>query len=228
MSRLHAAQSPLPLVVSTVKYCYILQIFYLPLLARTRIRFRRFRGDTHESEVILDTPPPSKNPSSKKFLLLYADDSDEPLRDSDDSILDTPPPSRNPSSKKFLPLYADDSDEPPRDSDDDNLAHTYLPLYVNNPTTSVITDPTSAIAKSEDEYDVFSDIELTDELIAALDKTQNPALDKTQSEDEYAMSDIELTDELLAILDKTHSEDEFAMSDIELTDDLIAALDKTY
>jgi hypothetical protein len=32
MSRLHAAQSPLPLVVSTVKYCYILQIFYLPLL----------------------------------------------------------------------------------------------------------------------------------------------------------------------------------------------------
>ena len=194
MSRLHAAQSPLPLVVSTVKYCYILQIFYLPLLARTRIRFRRFRGDTHESEVILDTPPPSKNPSSKKFL----------------------------------PLYADDSDEPPRDSDDDNLAHTYLPLYVNNPTTSVITDPTSAIAKSEDEYDVFSDIELTDELIAALDKTQNPALDKTQSEDEYAMSDIELTDELLAILDKTHSEDEFAMSDIELTDDLIAALDKTY
>ena len=175
MSRLHAAQSPLPLVVSTVKYCYILQIFYLPLLARTRIRFRRFRGDTHESEVILDTPPPSKNPSSKKFL----------------------------------PLYADDSDEPPRDSDDDNLAHTYL-------------------AKSEDEYDVFSDIELTDELIAALDKTQNPALDKTQSEDEYAMSDIELTDELLAILDKTHSEDEFAMSDIELTDDLIAALDKTY
>jgi hypothetical protein len=209
MSRLHAAQSPLPLVVSTVKYCYILQIFYLPLLARTRIRFRRFRGDTHESEVILDTPPPSKNPSSKKFLPLYADDSDEPLRDSDDSILDTPPPSRNPSSKKFLPLYADDSDEPPRDSDDDNLAHTYL-------------------AKSEDEYDVFSDIELTDELIAALDKTQNPALDKTQSEDEYAMSDIELTDELLAILDKTHSEDEFAMSDIELTDDLIAALDKTY
>ena len=194
MSRLHAAQSPLPLVVSTVKYCYILQIFYLPLLARTRIRFRRFRGDTHESEVILDTPPPSKNPSSKKFL----------------------------------PLYADDSDEPPRDSDDDNLAYTYLPLYVNNPTTSVITDPTSAIAKSEDEYDVFSDIELTDELIAALDKTQNPALDKTQSEDEYAMSDIELTDELLAILDKTHSEDEFAMSDIELTDDLIAALDKTY
>ena len=209
MSRLHAAQSPLPLVVSTVKYCYILQIFYLPLLARTRIRFRRFRGDTHKSEVILDTPPPSKNPSSKKFLPLYADDSDEPLRDSDDSILDTPPPSRNPSSKKFLPLYADDSDEPPRDSDDDNLAHTYL-------------------AKSEDEYDVFSDIELTDELIAALDKTQNPALDKTQSEDEYAMSDIELTDELLAILDKTHSEDEFAMSDIELTDDLIAALDKTY
>jgi hypothetical protein len=213
MSRLHAAQSPLPLMVSNVKYCYILQNFYLPLLARTRIRFRRRRGDTESELCILDTPPPSKNPSSKKFL----------------------------------PLYADDSDEPPRDSDDDDLTSTYLPLYVNNPTTSVIADPTSAIANSEDEYDVFSDIELTDELIATLDKTQSEdeydvfsdieltdeliaTLDKTQSEDEFAMSDsdIEFTDELIAILDKTHSEDELAMSDIELTDNLIAALDQTY
>lgn len=55
-------------------------------------------------------------------------------------------------------------------------------------------------------------------------------LDKTVTEDEYAMSEIELTDDLTAMLDKTYSEseDEYAMSDIELTDELIAVLDKTY
>jgi hypothetical protein len=129
----------------------------------------------------------------KTFLSLYADDSDEPTTlyvDVSDAVPDTPPKS------PFLSLYADDSDDG----------------------TSVIyaddseDEPPIDIDNSEDEY-IFSDIELTDELIAVLDQTN-----QTNSEEEYVVAELVQTD----------SEDEYVVSDIEMTDDLIAILDTTY
>ena len=120
----------------------------------------------------------------------------------------TPPPIKNSSSKIFLPLYADDSDDEPTTGRDPTS--TSLPLYINDeapatagrdPTsTSISTSHSTSVidkthSESEDEY-VFSDIELTDELVAVLDKSY--------SEDEYVVSDIELTDDLIAVLDKTY------------------------
>jgi hypothetical protein len=114
----------------------------------------------------------------------------------------------------YLPLFADDSDDEP---------FTTEPISTAEP-----IDKTN----SDVEY-VVSDIELTEELTAMLDKTYSPLV--SPDSDEYVVSDIELTDELIAVLDKTYtplvfpdSDGEFDVSDIELNDDLIAMLDKTY
>jgi hypothetical protein len=175
------------------------KLIYLPFLAKTRIRRRCAKGTKGTREL------------SALELSALDPDIDIICRDTElnmsnaniiysSSIPDTPiKPQRF-----FLPLFADDSDD--------------------EPSTAEPIDKTN----SDDEY-VVSDIELTDELIAMLDKTYSPPV--SPDSDEYVVSDIELTDELIAILDKTYSplvspdSDEYVVSDIELTDELIAVLD---
>jgi hypothetical protein len=130
-----------------------------------------------------DEPTTARRDPNSTSLPLYVDDES-------DAIPNTPPPI---NSKIFFSLFPDDSDDEPHS----------LPLYVDNesaPTTAgSSTSHSASINKtcSDDEY-VFSDIELTDDLIAVLDKTC--------SDDEYVFSDIELTEDLITVLDKTYSE----------------------
>lgn len=156
----------------------------LILLAQTRIRRRCAKGTN------------SIPKTSRTFLSLYADDSDEPDTlyvdvQVSDAVPETPP--RSP----FISLYADDSDDAP-------TAGTSL-VYADDSDDEPPIDKTN----SEDEY-LFSDIELTDELIAVLDQTNQTNLEKEyvvaelDSEDEYVVSDIEMTDDLMAILDRTY------------------------
>lgn len=113
----------------------------------------------------------------------------------------------------ILPLFADDDYV-----DDESPTTTFISI---SHYTSVI-DKTNS--EDDSEY-VFSDIEITDELVALLDKTS--------SDDEYVVSDIEITNEVIALLDKTYSahtlpdsDDDYGFSDIELNDAIIAELDE--
>jgi hypothetical protein len=179
---------------------------YLLFLAKTRIR-RRHR-----------TP-------SRTYLPLYLDgDSDE----EGDYII-----RRAPATQITSPVAA----SPNRvavvvsDSDDESPA-----TAGRDPTSTAISTSHSASvnenSNSEDEY-IFSDIELTDALIAMLDKTNSPPI-YPDSDDGYdIISDIELTDDLIAVLDKTYSppifpdsDDQYDISDIELNNTIIAELDK--
>lgn len=167
--------------------------------------------------------------------------------DLSDAVPNTPQPIQTPSSRTFLSLYLDDSDDQPA---------TSSPLPVGNGSTSHSTSAINHIY-SEEEY-IVTDIELTDEVIAVLDKTYDgasapppldvgngfftpadcaptphstSAIEDGNSEDEYLVSDIELTEDVIAVLDQTYDnsfdqeEDEYAVPDIELSDELIALLD---
>lgn len=160
-----------------------MKLIYLLFLARTRIRRRRTRDPKLDDAP--NTPPPIKTPSSKIFLSLYADDSDD-----------------EPTSTS-LPLYVDDESLTTvgRDPASTSISTSHSATVIDKTyledeyvvSDIELTDDLIAVLDktySEDEY-IVSDIELTDELISVLDKTYSPPIFPD-------LDDIKLNDAIIA------------------------------